>query len=211
LKLAGQDLRLQPYRVRHSELCRLLEECQGEDTLALAEMHSLDSWRQLSEQAERSSDRPLGGALLIRQGLDGEGQTAAEWYSIEPELHKARLVLRHVTLGQRGSAGDIVELSLGAILGAGLITVCKVPASLPSSDVRDLSVVVKGSTIERIGPVRVLQPEQVFEVSFRGVKASSRHKSGLALIDPVLLSWCRGVPADTAVKLSHLQGLQDNP
>jgi hypothetical protein len=44
--------------------------------------------------------------------------------------------------------------------------------------------IVRRSTVETFGPVRSVQPTQVFELGFEGIAPSKRHKSGVAVRFP---------------------------
>ena len=59
--------------------------------------------------------------------------------------------------------------------------------------------------IEKFGPVRAVEPTQVFELAYEGIAASTRHKSGIALRFPRILRWRTDKPASEA---DTLQGLQ---
>jgi DNA ligase-1 len=43
---------------------------------------------------------------------------------------------------------------------------------------------VRRHTLERFGPVRAVEPQLVFELAFEEIRASSRHKSGVAVRFP---------------------------
>ena len=56
-------------------------------------------------------------------------------------------------------------------------------------------------------PVRTVPPQWVFEIAFEGIRASNRHKSGLALRFPRILRWRKDKSASEADTLSGLRGL----
>ena len=57
---------------------------------------------------------------------------------------------------------------------------------------------IRSHTTERFGPVRAVQPLQVFELTFEGLQRSSRHKSGIAVRFPRISRWRRDKPAAEA-------------
>jgi ATP-dependent DNA ligase len=56
-------------------------------------------------------------------------------------------------------------------------------AQHPLSEFTALDRWIRQPTTERFGPVRAVQPAQVFELAFEGLQRSSRHKSGIALLE----------------------------
>lgn len=205
LMLGNRDLRAEPLSARFALLSRILKEGILNSYLARLELVYPDSWAAVEALAERSRDRPLGG-MLLREAEAGYGISGMKpWYILDPAPMRARLILRFVTLNQRGASGGLEELTLGAESPGGVVTVCKVSPSLSSADLRDLLAVVKGSTVERFGPVRVLQAEQVFEIAFHGIRTSPRHKSGMELVNPVLIRWCRDDTPESATTLAELR------
>ena len=54
----------------------------------------------------------------------------------------------------------------------------------------------------RSGPVRAVQPLQVFELAFEGLQRSSRHKCGIAVRFPRISRWRRDKPAQEADSLA---------
>jgi hypothetical protein len=47
--------------------------------------------------------------------------------------------------------------------------------------------VIRGSTLEKFGPVRSVRPTLMFELGFEGINRSGRHKSGIAVRFPRML------------------------
>ena len=66
---------------------------------------------------------------------------------------------------------------------------------------------VHGSCDERFGPVRAVQPVQVFELHFEGIARSTRHRSGVAMRFPRIsrLRWDK--PPSEADRLETLERL----
>ncbi|MEL6214804.1 MAG: ATP-dependent DNA ligase, partial [Pseudomonadota bacterium] len=62
-------------------------------------------------------------------------------------------------------------------------------------------------TRERFGPVRSVEPQQVFELAFEAIASSTRHKSGVALRFPRIKRWRRDLAPAEADTLETLQGL----
>ena len=61
--------------------------------------------------------------------------------------------------------------------------------------------------VERFGPVRHVEPVQVFELGFEGIAESSRHKSGIAVRFPRMLRWRKDKKAEDADTLETVRSL----
>ena len=59
----------------------------------------------------------------------------------------------------------------------------------------------------KFGPVRSVRPELVFEIAFEGVRASGRHKSGVALRFPRINRWRKDKKPEEADSLETIRGL----
>jgi DNA ligase 1 len=68
---------------------------------------------------------------------------------------------------------------------------------------------IRRNTLEKHGPVRVVKPELVFELSFEGIQRSPRHKSGIAVRFPRMTRWRTDKPAAEADTLETVRGLLD--
>jgi DNA ligase-1 len=72
--------------------------------------------------------------------------------------------------------------------------------------IEEVDAYVRQHITGRRGPVRLVQPELVFELAFDGVHESRRHKCGLALRYPRLARWRRDKQAAEADHLETLRG-----
>ena len=73
--------------------------------------------------------------------------------------------------------------------GEDLVTVTRAYSGLTDAEFRRVDRHLRATTVERHGPVRVVEPELVFEIGFEGVRRSPRHRSGFALRFPRMLRW----------------------
>mgnify|MGYP006283583797 CR=1 FL=1 len=78
---------------------------------------------------------------------------------------------------------------------------------LTDAEIRRLDRWIRRNTRERFGPVRSVEPEQVFELAFDGIRSSSRHKSGVALRFPRMARWRTDKRAREADTLEQVRGL----
>jgi DNA ligase-1 len=91
--------------------------------------------------------------------------------------------------------------------GEELVTFAKAYSGLDNREIETLDKWIRRHTIERFGPVRSVQPVQVFEIGFEGIAVSSRHKSGISVRFPRILRWRTDKPAAEADTLQSAQAL----
>ena len=73
--------------------------------------------------------------------------------------------------------------------GGELVPVAKAYSGLTDEEIRTLDRWIRRHTLEKFGPVRSVEPEQVFELAFEGIALSPRHKSGIAVRFPRIARW----------------------
>jgi DNA ligase-1 len=88
-----------------------------------------------------------------------------------------------------------------------LVTFAKAYSGLNNQEINELDRWIRRNTVQRFGPVRSVKAEQVFEIGFEGIHASSRHKSGIAVRFPRILRWRQDKPADEADTLQTAEAL----
>jgi DNA ligase-1 len=80
-------------------------------------------------------------------------------------------------------------------------------SGLSDSEIRQVDRWIRQNTLDSHGPVRVVKPEQVFEIAFEGINESKRHKSGIAVRFPRILRWRVDKPAEAADSLKTVRAL----
>jgi DNA ligase-1 len=92
-----------------------------------------------------------------------------------------------------------------------LIAFAKAYSGLTDEEFMRVDKVIRGSTLEKFGPVRSVRPTLMFELGFEGINRSGRHKSGIAVRFPRMLRIRDDKPlheADTMASLEALLALQ---
>ncbi len=87
------------------------------------------------------------------------------------------------------------------------IPIARLRAALPDADRTALLTWVRAHATDRFGPIRQVPATQVFTIGFDAVTPNRRRKSGVALINPQILSWHRGADPATAAQLRDLTDL----
>jgi DNA ligase-1 len=88
-----------------------------------------------------------------------------------------------------------------------LVTFAKAYSGLDDGEITALDRWIRSHTTERFGPVRAVEPLQVFELAFEGLQRSSRHKSGIAVRFPRIARWRHDKPAAEADTLASALAL----
>jgi hypothetical protein len=62
-----------------------------------------------------------------------------------------------------------------------LVPFAKAYSSLTDAEMAQVDAIIRRTRRESLGPVRSVEPTPLFELSFKGIARSSRHKSGIAV------------------------------
>jgi len=226
LEAEGGDVRGLPLEARRARLERLLEAHgaapfdptqaipTGASDLALWLSPPLPatSWEELVEW--RTSARKLGveGLLLKRKGGSyGTGRTRGEWWKWKVEPLEIDAVLIYAQAGHGRRAGLHSDYTFGLWHDGQLVTVAKAYSGLTDAEIVEVDRIVRATTLEKHGPVRIVQPTLVMQLAFEGVNRSTRHKAGIAVRFPRILRWRRDKSPAEAGTLADLQALIDQP
>ncbi len=69
--------------------------------------------------------------------------------------------------------------------------IAKAYSGLSNDEIAEIDRWIRRHTRERYGPVRHVEPLQVFELGFEAIAPSPRHRSGIAVRFPRMLRWRR--------------------
>ena len=110
------------------------------------------------------------------------------------------------------AAGDSVRIEPSAAESRPrqLVTFAKAYSGLSDAEITALDRWIRRHTTERFGPVRAVEPLQVFTLGFEGIQRSSRHRSGVAVRFPRILRWRQDKPAAEADTLAAAEALLED-
>jgi DNA ligase-1 len=83
--------------------------------------------------------------------------------------------------------------------------VAKAYSGLADTEIVEVDRIVRATTLEKHGPVRICEPMLVFQLAFEAVSASTRHKSGVAVRFPRIVRWRRDKQPSEAGTLDDLR------
>lgn len=207
LELEGRDLRGEPLQARRERLQALLA-ATADPRLQLSPRVQARDWAHAAALRAGSRVSGVEGLMLKRLASPYQvGRRRGDWWKwkTDPLTVDAVLVYAQVGSGRRSTL--FTDYTFAVWDGEALVPVAKAYSGLTDAEIARLDRWIRANTLERFGPVRSVQPLQVFELGFEGVNASSRHKSGVAVRFPRILRWREDKPAAEADRLETLRAL----
>jgi DNA ligase-1 len=226
LESEGRDLRAEPQHVRRALLEALVDRLfieartRGERLpIRISPTVSADTWEALAEKREQARSLMREGFMLkAREGAYGIGRRkggdrADVWWKWKLDPMSVDAVVIYAERGHGRRSGVYTDYTF-AVWSAGegasareLVPFAKAYSGLTDAEIREMDSIVRRTTIETFGPVRSVNPTQVFELGFEGIAPSKRHKSGVAVRFPRMLRWRRDKPIAEADTLDALKAL----
>jgi DNA ligase-1 len=205
----GQDIREKPLRDRRALLLEQVAHLDPKYITASIqlEFESFEVLRSLRQQS-----REQGAEGLVIKAMDSPylvGRKRGYWwkYKVDPMTLDAVLIYAQAGSGKR--ANLFTDYTFALWDGEQLVPFTKAYSGLDNSEINELDVWIRRHTLERFGPVRSVEPIQVFEIGFEGIGRSNRHKSGIAVRFPRILRWRKDKPAVEADTLQAAFELLD--
>ncbi|WP_456280557.1 ATP-dependent DNA ligase [Cupriavidus sp. JZ107] len=215
LEWQGEDWRRRAQSERRAALERVLA-AHPHPSLRPSPLVQADDWPGYG--VLRESSRELGVEGFMLKALDaayGSGRTkdVGVWWKwkIDPYAVDAVLIYAQRGHGRRASLYTDFTFAVWSAPpgteGRVLVPFAKAYSGLTDQEMRQVDAIVRRTTIETFGPVRSVEPTQVFELGFEGIARSSRHKSGIAVRFPRMLRWRTDKTIEEADTLQTLQGM----
>jgi DNA ligase-1 len=175
LHLDGRDLLDEPLSVRAEVLSALVPEGQRAPRLITS------SPEEASAFAADALARGHEGVVV--KAVDApyaSGRRGGAWLKVKPR-HTLDLVVLAVEHGSGRRRGWLSNLHLGARQGDGFVMLGKTFKGLTDETLRWQTSRFRELEVSDDGWVVTVRPEQVVEIAFDGVQASSRYPGGVAL------------------------------
>jgi DNA ligase-1 len=204
LRFQGEDMRDQPLASRKAVL----------QTLGIHQSPVLSPQCFEEIAVLREAARGIGAEGVMiknRQSKYGSGRKAGYWWKWKLDPMTADCVLIYAQAGHGRRANLHSDYTLACWNDQGeLVPVAKAYSGLTDVELKAVDQWIRKHTMQKFGPVRQVEPLQVFEIGFEGIAASSRHKSGVALRFPRILRWRQDVGPKDADGLTHFHSLMTN-
>ncbi len=216
LEVDGGDVREASTQSRREMLASVVQRVReggGDDALMLSPLVEAKNWEELGQLRELSRERGVEGLMLKRlDSAYGTGRQRGLWWKwkVSPFTADCVMVYAQRGSGRRSSLFTDYTFAVwtGEVPGAGELTpVAKAYSGLTDEEINRVDRFIRHHTVGRRGAFRQVEPTQVFEIAFEGIRHSDRHKSGIAVRFPRIHRWREDKTAAQADTLGTMQGL----
>lgn len=207
LELDGKDLRGETLEVRRKKLEKLLQSVPLE-RVHITELLSAHSKEELEHLRLQARERGAEGLMIKRKDSPYlEGRKKGYWWKhkIDPYTLDAVLIYAQAGTGRRSNL--FTDYTFGLWKNGELVPFAKAYSGLTDVEISELDRWIRAHTLNKFGPARAVEQEQVFEIAFEGIAASKRHKSGIAVRFPRILRWRKDKPPREADTLENAMRL----
>ena len=182
LECRGEDVRARPATERRTMLA---ETIHGGDILRLSPILAPDDWAEAESLRRVSREHGVEGLMLKRKASAyGVGRQRGNWWKLKVDPFTIDAVMVAAQPGSGKRASLFTDYTFAVRDGRSLVTLAKAYSGLSDAQIAQVDRWVRRHTLARHGPVRTVEPTQVFELASEGVRPSDRHKAGLALRFP---------------------------
>jgi DNA ligase 1 len=214
LEDAGIDVRRRPLRERRPILERIVGRARSmsldssTSRFQIAESHTVHSWDELTQLRLASREYGVEGLMLKRWDSPyGVGRTTGMWWKWKIDPYSVDAVLIYAQRGHGRRASLYTDYTFGVWNEGQLVAFAKAYSGLTDAEIRKVDQFVRSHTLEKLGPVRVVEPKLVFELAFENLQLSNRHKSGLAVRFPRMARWRTDKTPEQADSLQTIRDL----
>ncbi|PZQ96812.1 MAG: ATP-dependent DNA ligase [Cereibacter sphaeroides] len=208
LEDAGEDIRSAPLSDRRARLEARIAELPPGMPLGLSPTVPFNDWQSLSRTRKGARDDTAEGLMLKRLAAAYHvGRKRGDWWKWKLDPYTVDAVMIYAQAGHGRRATLYTDFTFAVRDGDELVPFTKAYSGLTDAEFRQITDWVRRNTLERFGPVRRVSPEQVFEIAFEGIQASSRHKSGIALRFPRMSRWRQDKPVAEIDTIESLRAL----
>lgn len=206
LEQDGKDIRPRALEDRRDRLHRLLG--GSGPAIGMSAPVTAADWTPLEVLREESRERGTEGFMLKRLGSPYRvGRTRGDWWKWKVDPYTVDAVLLYAQPGHGRRSNLLTDYTFGLRDGDSLVPFAKAYSGLTDAEILELDRWLRTHTLERFGPVRSVQAEQVFELAFEGIQPSARHKSGIAVRFPRIARWRRDLSIADADTLQQVKEL----
>ena len=199
-----EDLRLLSLRERRARLEAIVATAPA--VIDISEVVTAGSWEELAQLRGESRTRNVEGLMLkALEAPYGTGRQRGSWWKWKIEPYSFDAVMLYAQPGHGRRSNQYTDYTFGVWNHGELVPVAKAYSGLSNAQITELDRWIRQHTQEKFGPVRSVEPTQVFELAYEGIAASTRHKSGIALRFPRIARRRPDKPAAEANTLADLQ------
>ena len=187
LEQNGQDIRTLALAQRRARLEKLVSALPRE-VIGTSPVIERGSWDELARLRSESRARGVEGMVLkARASAYGSGRERGAWWKWKIDPYSFDAVMLYAQPGHGRRSSLYTDYTFGVWRNGELVPVAKAYSGLTDAEILELDAWILAHTVEKFGPVRRVEPTQVFELAFEGIAPSGRHRSGIALRFPRIL------------------------
>ena len=208
LEVAGEDQRQQPLKTRAAQLEQLMETQSEASRILGAPALDCDSWQAVADWREQAPDHGTEGVMIKRlDSTYGVGRKKGDWFKWKVDPFTIDAVMVYAQQGHGRRASLYTDYTFAVWDGEELVPVAKAYSGLTDKEINRVDHFIKRNTTGRKGPVRMVKPALVFELAFDGIRASKRHRSGVAFRFPRIARMRPDKPIEEADSLETVKAL----
>lgn len=213
LEFEGMDVREQALRGRVALLDKVIAEFNvATSALIQAPLVQFLHWSDLIKLRSESRARGVEGLMLKRWNSPYRvGRVKGDWWKWKVDPYSVDAVMVAAQAGHGRRSGLHTDYTFAIWNGDELVTFAKAYSGLTDVEIVEVDRWIRAHTLSRHGPVRVVEPQLVFELHFEGIAESTRHKSGLAVRFPRIARWRRDKKSTEADSLDSVSALLSPP
>jgi DNA ligase 1 len=190
LEHQSQDIRALPLVERRALLEATAAGVHRDFPLRVSSIVEAATWEQIEQQQATARERDVEGLMFKRRNSAyGVGRPRGDWWKWKVTPLSIDAVLIYAQRGHGRRASLYTDYTFGVWDDGQLVPIAKAYSGLTDEEIHEVDRFVRRNTLDRFGPVRVVQPQLVFELHFEGVQTSKRHKAGLAVRFPRMSRW----------------------
>ena len=208
LEEEGVDVRSLTTFERRKRLERLFTSLKSPLFRLSPTLELVGGWDAIAAERLQSREKKVEG-LMLKHGESAYGVGRKKGYGGNGRLshYTVDAVLVYAQQGHGRRAGVFSDYTFSIWKGDTVVPFCKAYSGLSDVEMKSVDRWIRSNTVSKHGPVRVVQPDLVFEIAFEGVQESSRHKSGIAVRFPRIHRWRKDKPAKDADTLDSVRAL----
>ena len=196
LELNGEDLRSNNQEKRRQILENYFSIWRDNNIdkfsniLKLTDLHYLNDWNEVEKIKNISRSYGTEGLVIKKRTSKYiSGRKEGYWWKYKVDPMQLDAVLIYAKGGSGRRAGLYTDYSFALWDKDKLVKFASAYSGLSNKEIKELDKWIRDNTIERFGPVRSVNPEMIFEISFENIQLSKRHKAGIAVRFPRITKW----------------------
>lgn len=208
MEYEGNEVRQLGIEARRSILKNIFSSSDISPKFKLSPIVEAASWEDIKEIHKSSREHYAEGFMMKRLGSTYQvGRKRGDWWKLKVDPMSLDCVLVYAQSGSGRRASLFTDLDFAVWDNDELVRIGSAYSGLTDEEIKELDNWIRRNTVERFGPVRRVDPVQVFEIGFDGIMSNERSKSGVSFRFPRILRWRKDKVASEANSLQDARDL----